>query len=365
MRQALILGLLVTPAFAAAEVDLSRLHLPPGFEIELYAANVPEARQMALSPAGVLYVGSRNRGEVRALVDEDHDGRVDRMVVIARGLRMPTGLAFRDGSLFVAAVDRILRYDQIDTLIDTPPAPAVLTDDLPQDAAHGWKTLRFGPDGWLYFAIGAPCNICAPPPPYASIQRIRADGSSRETYASGIRNSVGLAFDPANGELWFTDNGRDWLGDDLPSCELNHATAQGQHFGYPYVHGLATADPEFAAQAPERVFTPPALELGAHVAPLGLMFYTGAQFPPAFRRSLLVAEHGSWNRSRKSGYRVMQIRLDERGKVLGQSPWVTGWLEGERAWGRPVDLLQMPDGAVLIADDTAGVIYRVSYSPKP
>ena len=163
MRQALILGLLVTPAFAAPEVDLSRLHLPPGFEIELYAANVPEARQMALSPAGVLYVGSRNRGEVRALVDEDHDGRVDRMVVIARGLRMPTGLAFRDGSLFVAAVDRILRYDQIDTLIDTPPAPAVLTDDLPQDAAHGWKTLRFGPDGWLYFAIGAPCNIAHRP----------------------------------------------------------------------------------------------------------------------------------------------------------------------------------------------------------
>jgi glucose/arabinose dehydrogenase len=201
---------------------------------------------------------------------------------------------------------------------------------------------------------------------WANVRRvIRADGSSRETYASGIRNSVGLAFDPAYGELWFTDNGRDWLGDDLPSCELNHATAQGQHFGYPYVHGLATADPEFAAQAPERVFTPPALELGAHVAPLGLMFYTGAQFPPAFRRSLLVAEHGSWNRSRKSGYRVMQIRLDERGKVLGQSPWVTGWLEGERAWGRPVDLLQMPDGAVLIADDTAGVIYRVSYSPKP
>lgn len=341
--------------------DLSRLNLPPGFEIAVYA-EVPEARQMALSPAGILYVGSRNRGEVRAVIDRDGDGTAEKVVVIAQSLAMPTGLAWHEGSLYVAAVSQILRYDQIDTRLLAPPAPVVVSANFPSDRAHGWKYLAFGPDGWLYVPVGAPCNICLSEPPYASIQRLRPDGSAQETYASGIRNSVGMAFHPVTGELWFTDNGRDWLGDDQPSCELNRATAAGQHFGYPFVHGQAIADPDFGKRKPPQAVTPPVLELGAHVAPLGLTFYQGTQFPPDYHHALLIAEHGSWNRSRKSGYRVTRVVLDKAGKLRSRSPFITGWLAGENAWGRPVDLLETPTGEVLISDDLAGLVYRVRYA---
>ena len=342
-------------------MDLSRLQLPPGFEIETWSDQVPDARQMAAGAPGVVYVGSRALGQVRAVVDDNHDGRVDRVVVIAHGLEMPTGVAYRDGSLYVGAVNRILRFDRIDSRLDAPPAPVVVVDDLPTDAHHGWKYLDFGPDGRLYVPVGAPCNVCLRPLPYAAILRLRADGSGREVVAQGVRNSVGFAWHPLTKQLWFTDNGRDWLGDDLPSCELNRVSRDGEHFGFPFVHGKATRDPDFFALAEHQDFTPPVLELGAHVAPLGLLFYTGAQFPAEFRNALLVAEHGSWNRSRKSGYRVVRVVLDETGNVVREEPFISGWLEGERASGRPVAFLQLPDGSVLLSDDKAGMIYRITY----
>ena len=349
---------------AANAPDLSRLKLPPGFEIAVYA-EVPEARQMALSPGGVLYVGSRTRGEVRAVVDSNRDGTADRVVVIDQGLEMPTGLAWHDGSLYVAAVSRILRYDQIDQRLDAPPEPVVVSANFPRDRHHGWKYLSFGPDGWLYVPVGAPCNICLSEPPYATIQRMRPDGSELQTYASGVRNSVGMRFHPVTQELWFTDNGRDWLGDDEPPCELNRATGPGQHFGYPFVHGRAIPDPDFGKRKPPQALTPPVLEMGAHVAPLGLMFYAGSQFPADYHHALLIAEHGSWNRSRKSGYRVTRVALDEAGKVKSRSPFITGWVVDEEAWGRPVDVVETPTGEVLISDDLAGVIYRVRYAGSP
>lgn len=346
---------------AANTLDLSRLTLPPGFEITVYA-EVPEARQMAQSPAGVLYVGSRTRGEVRAVIDSNRDGTADRVVVIDKGLEMPTGLAWHDGSLYVAAVSRILRYDQIDERLDAPPEPVVVSANFPRDRHHGWKYLSFGPDGWLYVPVGAPCNICLSEAPYATIQRMRPDGSKLQTYASGVRNSVGMRFHPVTQELWFTDNGRDWLGDDEPSCELNRATGPGQHFGYPFVHGRAIADPDFGKRKPPQAVTPPVLEMGAHVAPLGLAFYTGRQFPADYHHALFIAEHGSWNRSRKSGYRVTRVTLTEDGKLRSRSPFITGWVVDEEAWGRPVDVLETPTGEVLISDDLAGVIYRVRYA---
>lgn len=349
------------PRASLGQVELSRLQLPPGFVIEAWADQVPDARQMAAGAPGVVYVGSRALGQVRAVVDQDQDGRADRVVVIAHGLEMPTGLAYRDGSLYVGAVDRILRYDGIDARLDAPPEPVVVVDDLPTDAHHGWKYLDFGPDGRLYVPVGAPCNVCLKPLPYASILRMRADGSEREVVAEGVRNSVGFAWHPVTQQLWFTDNGRDWLGDDLPPCELNRVTRVGEHFGFPFVHGKATRDPDFFALAERKDFTPPAFELGAHVAPLGLLFYTGTQFPAEYRNALLVAEHGSWNRSRKSGYRVTRMVLDDAGKVVGEEPFITGWLDGEQAAGRPVAFLQLQDGSVLLSDDRGGMIYRISY----
>ena len=352
------------PRAGLGQVDLARLQLPPGFVVSVWA-DVPDARQMALSPRGIVYVGSRTLGQVRAVEDVDRDGRADRVRVIASGLEAPTGLAYRDGSLYVGAVSRILRFDEVDANVQSPLAPVAVADDLPTDAHHGWKTLAFGPDGLLYVPVGAPCNVCLKPLPYASILRMRADGSARETVAEGVRNTVGFAWHPVTRQLWFTDNGRDWLGDDQPSCELNRLTRAGQHFGFPFVHGKAVQDPDFHALASRSDFTPPVFELGPHVAPLGLLFYTGSQFPADYRNSLLVAEHGSWNRSRKNGYRVMRLVLDDAGNVLREEPFITGWLRDEEVSGRPVAFLQLPDGSVLLSDDKAGVIYRITYRGRP
>jgi glucose/arabinose dehydrogenase len=254
----------------------------------------------------------------------------------------------------------VLRFDDIGGRLDDPPSPVLVTDDLPDDRHHGWKSIDFGPDGWLYVPVGAPCNVCLRDPPYATIQRMRPDGSARETWVRGVRNSVGFAWHPATGEMWFTDNGRDMLGDDVPSCELNRVTAQGQHFGFPFVHGGDVPDPEYAAPPDAPAFIPPAVKLGAHVAPLGVLFYTGQQFPAAYRGSLLLAEHGSWNRSAPVGYRLVHVRLNGS-EVVRREVFASGWLQGEQVSGRPVDLEQLPDGSVLVSDDDAGVIYRISY----
>jgi glucose/arabinose dehydrogenase len=270
----------------------------------------------------------------------------------------------RDGALYVAEVNRILRFDDIEKHLATPasaaPRPVVVTDRFPRESHHGWKFIRFGPDGWLYVPVGAPCNICEPDPArYALISRIRPDGSGYEIFARGIRNSVGFDWDPRTRELWFTDNGRDYLGDDLPSDELNHAPRAGMHFGYPYCHQGDTADPEFGKRGCSE-FAPPAVKLGPHVAALGMRFYTGESFPAEYRNNIFVAEHGSWNRSRKIGYRIARVVV-EGGRAVRHEVFAEGWLRGESAWGRPVDLEVLPDGSLLVSDDSAGVIYRIAY----
>jgi glucose/arabinose dehydrogenase len=359
------LACLATNGRAAADdraAQLAKLSLPAGFHIEVYAADVPNARQMALSPGGTLFVGTREDGRVFAVVDRNHDQKADEVITIARGLAMPSGVAFKDGALYVGEIGRITRYDGIEGRLANPPAPVVVNGSYPNDRHHGWKFIAFGPDGWLYVPVGAPCNVCERPdnPRYASITRMKPDGSAVEIVAKGVRNSVGFDWNPANGQLWFTDNGRDELGDDVPHCELNHATAPGQHFGFPYCHAGTVADPEFGRKRACREFMPPAQGLGAHVAPLGMRFYTGQMFPAAYRNRIFIAEHGSWNRSKKVGYRVVTVTLDGD-RVVAHEPFATGWLQGEEEWGRPVDVLVMPDGALLVSDDRAGAIYRITY----
>jgi glucose/arabinose dehydrogenase len=345
-----------------SRLPISEIRLPPGFSLDVYSDQVPNARQMALSSNGTLYVGSRSEGKVYAVVDRDRDGHGDQVFTIARGLDMPSGIAWRDGALYVGAVSRVLRYDGIDGRLQDPPKPAVISDSFPDKSHHGWKFIAFGPDGLLYVPVGAPCNICDEENPiYASITRMKPDGSGREIFARGIRNTVGFDWDPGTKELWFTENGRDRLGNDVPPDELNHAPKAGMHFGFPYCHGNGIADPEFGKNKPCSQLTPPARELGPHVAAIGMRFYTGSMFPAAYRNRIFLAEHGSWNRDTPIGYRVMMVRL-EGGKAVSYEPFAEGWLRKDgHVWGRPADVLVMPDGALLVSDDEAGAIYRITY----
>ena len=363
MRLTCFLLTLLAALPAAARIELERLKLPPGFEVAVFAENLQDARSMALGEKGTLFVSTRGAGKVYAL---RHDGtRATEVITLAKGLNMPNGVAVRDGALYVTEVDKVWRYDAIESHLAAPPKPALVFDKLPGDRHHGWKFTRFGPDGWLYFNIGAPCNICDKGDPYASIVRLKPDGSAMEVYARGVRNSVGMDWDPRTKELWFTDNGRDMMGDDVPPDELNHAPRAGMHFGYPYCHGGDVADPEFGAKHPCGEFTPPAQKEGAHVASLGMRFYTGSMFPREYADRIFIAEHGSWNRSRKSGYRVMQARV-ENGRVVEYGPFMEGFLDvaSDKAWGRPVDVQVMPDGSLLVSDDTANAIYRITYRAR-
>ena len=345
----------------AGSLPLERITLPPGFAITVYADNVPNARGMALGKNGILFVGSKEKGNVYAVLDKDNDQRADAVVTIASGLNMPVGVAYRNGSLFVSAVDRILRFDKIEQQLTNPPTPVTINRGFPSEVQHGWKYLAFGPDGKLYVPIGAPCNICEPDPDrYALIARMNPDGSGYEIVARGVRNSVGFDWDPTTHDLWFTDNGRDYLGDDQPPDELNHASRAGLHFGYPYCHGGAIPDPEYGRKHPCSEFTVPAATLGPHVASLGMRFYTGTMFPQQYHHQVFIAEHGSWNRREKIGYRITLVSRDEQGQNR-YSTFAEGWLQGQQTWGRPADVLVMPDGALLVSDDWAGAIYRISY----
>lgn len=353
--------LLATAALASPATDkvLQNVRLPGGFQLDVYADNVPAARSMALGAQGTLFVGTRGT-TVYAVSGTPGTGLKPTVRVIANKLNMPNGVAFRDGALYVAEVSRILRYDGIESSLTNVPAPKVVRDDLPKDRHHGWKYIAFGPDGKLYVPIGAPCNVCNEPN-YASITRMNADGSDHEVFARGIRNTVGFTWHPATKQLWFTDNGRDYLGDDRPPCELNVAPRAGLDFGFPYCHGKSIEDPEFGKLGNCGRMTPPVQTLGAHVAPLGVKFYTGSAFPEKYRNQVLIAEHGSWNRSTKSGYRLTLVRLDGD-KALGYEPFITGFNRGDEVFGRPVDLLMLEDGSMLISDDSAGAIYRLTYS---
>ncbi len=349
----LILLLAALPAWGK-DLPLDKIKLPPGFRIGLYA-DVSGARSMALSPNGTLFVGTRG-DKVYAVLP---GGR--QVVTIASGLNMPNGVAFRDGNLYVAEVSRVLRFGGIEARLRNPPNPVVVYGRFPTETHHGWKFIRFGPDGMLYVPVGAPCNICEPDPArYAAIFRMRPDGTGLEQFARGVRNTVGFDWDPTTHDLWFTDNGRDWLGNNSPPDELNHAPRPGMDFGYPYCHGKAISDPEFGSKRACSEFTPPAMELGPHVASLGMRFYTGTMFPAAYRDQIFIAEHGSWNRFPPIGYRITLVRL-RNGQATSYEVFAQGWLQGLTAWGRPVDLQVMPDGALLVSDDKAGAIYRISY----
>ena len=344
-----------------AEDRLAQIRLPEGFVIELFA-EVPNARQMAWGDQGTLFVGTRRNGRVFAVTDGDGDGRGEQVREIASGLRIPSGVAFRDGALYVGDVSTILRFDDIEARLDAPPNPVIVTDHLPSDTHHGWKVLGFGPDDHLYVPVGAPCNVCRTDGYYGTVLRMRPDGTDIQVYARGVRNSVGLAWHPVTGELWFTDNGRDHLGDNLPPGELNRARGPGLHYGFPFCHAGTIQDPRLGQDGDCANAEPPAQALGPHVAPLGLAIHSGNGFPDAYRGAVFIAEHGSWNRSRKIGYRITVVRLDEDQRTaLGYEVFAEGWLRNERASGRPADVLEAPDGSLLVADDQAGRIYRIRY----
>ena len=346
---------------ALAKPPIESLRVPPSFQVEVLSDAMPAAREMALSPAGILYVGSR-AGKVYAMRLQTANAPIH---VVASGLELPVGVAWRDGSLYVSAVSRVVRLDGIDRKIEKPPQPVVVNDKLPTETHHGWKFIAFGPDGRLYVPVGAPCNICRPDENrYANLMRMNADGSGLELVARGIRNTVGFDWHPTTHELWFTDNGRDLMGDDVPDDELNRITQPNPHFGYPFCHAGDIPDPEFGAGHSCRNYAPPAAKLGAHVAALGMRFYTGSSFPAEYRNNIFIAEHGSWNRSSKVGYRVMRVVLDAADNVTKQEPFVHGWLQGDQAWGRPADVLVAPDGSLLVSDDLAGAVYRIHYTGK-
>jgi glucose/arabinose dehydrogenase len=352
-----------------SDIQLEKIKLPAGFQISVWAEDVPDARSLAMNGDGsIIFVGNRQGKNVYALVDTNKDGKADKKYTLAEGLRMPNGVAFKDGDLYVAEVSRILRFRNIEKTLDKPVFEVVF-DKFPDKAHHGWKFIAFGPDGLLYVPIGAPCNICEPEEIFASITRIdvKSNNIQPEIFAKGVRNTVGFAWHPTSKELWFTENNRDMMGDDVPDCELNHAPQKGMHFGYPYWHAGDVKDPEFGSNGKDKsAYTAPAAKMGAHTAPLGMRFYTGSQFPEAYKNNIIVAKHGSWNRSKKVGYNLTRVILDANQKVVKQEVFAQGWLDdaSQDVWGRPVDVLQMPDGSMLVSDDMANCIYKITYSGK-
>ncbi len=341
--------------------DLAAIKLPPGFQINVYADGVEGARSMTQGSNGTLFVSTRG-DKVYALRDTNRDFRADLQYTIASGLFMPNGVAFRDGSLYVAEVNRVLRYDNIESLLANPPEPVVVSTAFPSDTWHGWKFIRFGPDGKLYIPVGAPCNVCeSQDQRYATIMRMNPDGTGLEVFARGIRNTVGFDWHPETHELWFTDNGRDMLGDDIPPDELNNAPKAGMHFGFPYCHAGTILDPDEGDGKNCLMYTPPVQRLGPHVASLGMRFYTGTMFPPEYRNRILIAEHGSWNRSKPIGYRLTAVRLEEN-KSVAYDVFAEGWLTASGPTGRPVDIEQLSDGSILVSDDFGGKIFRITYS---
>ena len=351
---------------AVADLPVQKLTVPPGFKVEVWAEGAPEARSLVLGDKGTVFASNRNLSNVYAIVEKDGKREVK---TILKGKKVPNGLVFDKGTLYVAERNTITRYDDIEANLDNPGPGKVVIDNLdPNNAAgHFWKYMVMGPDGKLYFNIGSPQNITMPTYNEASILRVDPKTGIMDNYAQGVRNSVGMAFHPVTKQLWFTEHGRDWLGNDFPHDELNVATKKGQHFGFPFCHQGDTLDPVYGLGRSCNEFTPPVLKLGAHIAPLGMKFYTGKMFPAEYKNSMLIAQHGSWNREVKQGYNLIRVTVDAKGKATKHA-FIDGFLENDRAdppmWGRPVDVLQMKDGSILFSDDFNGIIYRVSYS-KP
>ncbi|MFT7684797.1 MAG: glucose/arabinose dehydrogenase [Candidatus Azotimanducaceae bacterium] len=361
----LSLLLLLTPAWAygISKEKLKDLDLPAGFQIDIYA-EVQNARQMALGGEGIIYVGTRKLGKVFQVVDVDGDYKADKVTEVARDLDLPSGVAYRNGDLYVGAVSKILRFKNIDHEINKA---ETIIDTLPAETHHGWKHLNFGPDKLLYFAVGAPCNIClSEDPVYASILRLNVDksASTPEIVAHGVRNTVGFDWHPTTKELWFTDNNRDSLSDERPYGELNKVSHKGDHFGFPFFHDESLPDPEFGDKGDSASsYIEPELILDPHVAALGMIFYTGDMFPSQYKNQVFMAEHGSWNRTPEAGHTGYRVTMGTNvdGKLVYET-FVDGWLNSDnQAWGRPVHLLQLPDGSLLLSDDRAGIIYRITY----
>ena len=348
----------------ASDLPLSKLKVPPGFKVEVWVDGVPEARSLALGDKGTVFVGNRNLTDVYAIVDKGGNREVKK---ILKGLKAPNGIAFSKGTLYVAERHRITSYDGIEDRLDNPPEGKVIVDNLDPtaQAGHFWKFLALGPDGKLYFNHGAPGNIVMPSYMQAAIHRVDPKTGVMETVAQGVRNSVGFDWHPQTKQLWFTNHARDWINDDLPNDTLHRVSHKNMNFGYPYCHQGDLLDPEYGKGRSCKEFDPPAMKLGPHIAPLGMRFYTGKMFPAEYRNNIFIAMHGSWNRSVKQGYNVMRVTLDEKGNTKKMEPFLEGFLTDEKGdppmWGRPVDVLLMRDGAMLVSDDYNGIIYRVSY----
>jgi glucose/arabinose dehydrogenase len=344
---------------APGEIPVDKIKVPAGFKVSLWAHGINNAREMVWGDKGTLFVSSRVAGNVYALVDK---GDAREVKVIAKGLNLPNGIAFKNGTLYIAEVSRITKMVGIEDKLDNPPAMEVVYDILPRDLPHGWKHLAFGPDGKLYFNIGAPCNICLPPDTHANLSSVNPDGTGFEYVAHGVRNSVGFDWHPITKKLYFTTHARDWMGDDSPSDRFDVVTRKGQHFGYPFCHAGDMLDPELGKGKSCNDYVKPILKTGPHVAGNGVEFYTGGMFPAEYQNRAFLAQRGSWNRSKKVGFRVMMVTIDAKGGVAKYEPFAEGWLQGDEVWGRPVYTRTMKDGSLLIADDYAGAIYRVSYS---
>ena len=355
-------------------LQLDKIQLPTGFKIAVFA-RVPNARSLALTPDGTLFVGNRGEDKVYAVQDLDGDWKADKKYVITSGLNMPNGVAFKDGDLYVGERSKLWKFSGIESKLANPPVAELIFDDFPKDSHHGWKYIAFGPDGKLYVPVGAPCNICESQPTlpgspnvhYAAIMRMNADGSDREVFVDGVRNTVGFTWHPSTKEMWFTDNGRDNIGDgdqsitdNSPPCELNRATTKGQHFGYPYCHGSTIPDPQFGDGKNCADYVAPVQNLGPHVAPLGLKFGVTGNFPETYENKIFIAEHGSWNRSTKIGYRISLV-TENNGVGQSYETFASGWLDEatQSVWGRPVDLVFAADGSMLLSDDYSGTIYRI------
>lgn len=369
-----LLFLLGFSALAEENLPLENISLPKGFKISVYA-HVPGARSLAVSPSGVLYVGSGGmQGSVKrvyAVRDLDKNGTGESITVLADGLESPNGVAFRNGDLYAAEISRVIVFRGIEKRLTKDAKFDVFNASFPDDGHHGWKFIRFGPDGSLFIPVGAPCNNCLKEPDYAALYKLSPDGKTKTLIAQGIRNTVGFDFDPESGDLVFTENGRDRLGDDIPPCELNLLPKKNwemvpkplPHYGFPYCHGKDIKDPEFGDKRACGEFLSPLMDFPAHVAPLGMRFYTGKQFPAEYKNRIFVAEHGSWNRSKAQGYRISLATKAKSGKYE-YSTFAEGWLgKNDSKWGRPVDVELAPDGSLFVSDDYAGVIYKISYAP--
>lgn len=374
MNRFLILALACLPFIGACknkalkkveDPRLADIKLPPGFKISLFAKDVDNARSLALGDNGTVFVGNRASESVYALVDSDGDGQAETKHTLISGMNTPNGVAFHNGALYVAQIDKIWRLDNIEANLATPPKPVLVYDSLPDKSHHGWKYIAFGPDGKLYLQVGAPCNNCNDAEKdarFATIDRMNADGTGFEIFAHGVRNTVGFDWHPKTGELWFTENGRDELGENVPPDELNVAPQAGMHFGYPFCHAGEIADPEYGKLRPCADFEKPVAKLAPHTAALGMRFYRGNMFPKEYGNTIFIAEHGSWNRSQPIGYRITTVSFDAAGTPT-YKPFAEGWLKDGKAWGRPVDVLQLKDGSLLISDDFANCVYRITYEP--